>query len=250
MSKAPSRLLICALVLMAPAVARSEPAVLGLARAYLGPESTLEGMKTIHFVGTLERTGTTPAGPQTLHTDLDMVFEKPLRQHTVMRAEKATMTTVLDGYNGWDWLQDNANPAKHKLIWLPMADLRTLRANTWENLYYYKTPEGGTVEDKGPVTVDGVDCERVDFDHGSGVVYQRFFDRDTGRLVLTVLGNESFKETGEIRVEGIRFPKSIVSTVKNPKGGELTETATFTKVMLNEPVPESLFSVPSPEPGK
>ncbi|HZZ19267.1 MAG TPA: hypothetical protein VFE25_07860 [Opitutaceae bacterium] len=248
MSKAPSRLLVCALVLMAPALLRSEPAVIGLARAYLGPESTLEGLKSIHFVGTLDRTGAAP-GVAATHTDLDMVFEKPLRQHTVMRAEKATMTTVLDGYNGWDWLQDNSNAAKHRLIWLQLPDLRTLRANTWENLYYYKTPEGGSVEDKGPVAVDGIDCERVDFDHGSGVVYQRFFDRDTGRLVLTVLGAESFKESGEIRVEGIRFPRTIISTVKTPKG-VITETATFTKVALDEPVAESLFTLPSAVPAK
>lgn len=249
MSKAPFRLMVCALVLMAPAVLRSEPAVIGLARAYLGPESTLEGIKTIRFVGTLDRVDSVPGVPP-LHTELDMVFEKPLRQHMVVKAEKVTMTTVLDGYNGWDWLQDNADPAKHRLNWLKTQDLRTLRANTWENLYYYKVAEGGSIEDKGPATIDGVDCERVDFDHGGGVVYQRFFDRDTGRLVLTVLGSETFKETGEMRVDGIRFPTVIVSTVKTPKGNTVTSTAAFTKVVLNEALPDSLFEVPTPAPGK
>jgi hypothetical protein len=248
MSKAASRFLACALVFMAPLAVRSEPAVVGLARAYLGPESTLASLKSIHFIGALDRVDATP-GALTIHSDLDMFFEKPLRQHLVVHASKVTMTTVLDGYSGWDWLQDNSDPAKHRLIWLQLPDLRTLRANTWENLNYYRSPDGGTVEDKGPTTVDGVDCERVDFDHGSGIVYQRFFDRDTGRLVSTVLGQESFRENGEMRVEGIRFPKSIISTFKGPKGS-FTETATFTQIILNETMPDSMFAAPVVVPGK
>ena len=248
MSKARFRLLFSALVLMAPSAARSEPAVLGLARAYLGPESTLEGLKTVRFIGTLDRVDQAPGSP-VIHNELDMVFEKPLRQHMVLKGPKVTITTGLDGYNGWDLLQDSTNPARQRLKWLDVQDLRTLRANTWENLYYYKTPEGGSVEDKGPETVDGVDCERVDFDHGAGVVYQRYFDRDTGRLVQTILGEETFKESGEQHFYGIRFPKTIVSTVKGPKG-VFTATATFTQVILNENLPDSLFAVPSTPPGK
>jgi hypothetical protein len=248
MSTARFRLLFSALVLIAPAAARAEPAVLGLARAYLGPESTLEGLKSIRFIGTLDRIDPTPGAPA-IHSDLDMVFEKPLRQHMVMKGPKITITTGLDGYNGWDLLQDNANPARRRLTWLQVQDLRTLRANTWENLYYYKAPEGGSVEDKGPMTADGVDCERVDFDHGAGVVYQRYFDRDTGRLVQTILGNETFREAGELRFYGIRFPKTIVSTVTSPKGVSTT-TATFTQVVLNENLPDSLFAVPAAAPVK
>jgi len=89
----------------------------------------------------------------------------------------------------------------------------------------------------------------VDFDHGAGVVYQRYFDRDTGRLVQTILGEETFKESGEQHFYGIRFPKTIVSTVKGPKG-VFTATATFTQVILNENLPDSLFAVPSTPPGK
>jgi len=87
MSKARFRLLFSALVLMAPAAARSEPAVLGLARAYLGPESTLEGLKTVRFIGTLDRVDQAPGSP-VIHNELDMVFEKPLRQHMVLKGPK------------------------------------------------------------------------------------------------------------------------------------------------------------------
>jgi hypothetical protein len=237
-------ILACAVALAAPLAARAEPAVLGLARAYLGPQSTLDGIKSVHYVGTLQRTDDAQAQKLSPST-LDMVFAKPLRQRLVIRGEKVTMTTVLDGYDAWDVFQENADPSRHRLNWLAVVDVRALRANTWENLYFFSAPENGSVEDKGPATVDGVACERVDFDHGSGTVYQRYFDRDSGRLVLTINGSESIRETGQIMVNGVRFPKVIVSTSKDISGKELTATATFDRISVNDPLEPGLFVVPT-----
>jgi hypothetical protein len=261
MSKAFSLSLACAAALLLAAFAGAEPAVLGLARTYLGPQSTLDGIASIHFTGTLDRAEPDKGPAGAVHTDLDMVFAKPLRQHLVMRATNVTLTTVLDGYDAWDWFQDNKDPSRYRLQWLQASDIRTLRANTWENLYYYQSPEGGSVEDMGPSTMDGVECERVDFTHGPGNVYERYFDRDTGRLVLTVHGSETFRESGELRASGVRFPKVIVSRTKTAAGGEIVSTATFASVAINEPLPAGLFDVPSvakpravpsptPTPGK
>jgi hypothetical protein len=250
MSKAPAFIVACAVALLAPQVARAEPAVLGLARAYLGPQSTLDGITSIHYVGTLERVDPGPNGKPSPSTTLEMVFSKPLRQRLVIRGPKVTMTTVLDGYDAWDSFQDNQDPSKHKLTWLTAAGIKTLRANTWENLYYYRAPEGGTIEDKGPSTIDGIDCERVDFAHGPAIVYERYFDRDSGRLVLTVTGTESIRESGEIKVDGIRFPKTIVSTTKPAGGKELVATATFESITVNEPLTDNLFAVPYFPPAR
>jgi hypothetical protein len=230
---------------MAPAAAQAEPAVLGLARAYLGPESTLNGIKSIHFVGTVQRVDPDQPALSPIVDSLDMVFAKPLRQRLVVVGPKASRTTVLDGYDAWDWLQERDDPTKFRLIWLTAPDIKTLRANTWENLYYYRGPEGGAIEDKGPATVDGVACERVDFTHAPGIVYERYFDRDTGRLVQTVKGAEQIRESGEIRADGIRFAKKIVSTTKNPDGKEVVTTVTFDSVVLNEPLRADFFAVPS-----
>ena len=245
MSKAPASVLLCAIALMAPAAARAEPAVLGLARAFIGPESTIDGIKSIHFVGSVQRVDPDQAAESAVVDGLDMTFAKPLRQRLVVRGPKASRTTVLDGYDAWDWVQENLDPTKFRLTWLNAADIRTLRANTWENLYYYRGPEGGSVEDKGPATIDGVACERVDFTHGPGIVYERYFDRDTGRLVLTVKGAELIRESGEIRADGIRFAKTIVSTTKNASGKDVITTVTFDSVVLNEPLRADFFAVPS-----
>lgn len=245
MSKSSHRIAASVAALLLSAALRAEPAVIGLARAYLGPESTLDGIKTIHYVGTLDRVDPDHAAAP-VHMTLDMLFEKPMRQRLTAKSEKVTMTTVLDDYEAWDWLQDNADASRHQLKWLTAGDVRALRASTWENLYYFRPPEGGSIDDKGPATIDGVECEEVDFSHGGGPVYQRYFDRDTGRLVLTVRGPDSFRESGEIRVDGVRFPKKIITLTKLASGKELVSTATFESVGLNEPLPEVDFAVPNP----
>jgi hypothetical protein len=244
MSKSSAVILVCVMALAAPLGVRAEPAVLGLARAYLGPQSTLDGIKSVHYVGTLQRTDDGQA-QKVAPSTLDMIFAKPLRQRLVIRGVKVTMTTVLDGYDAWDVFQDNVDPNKHRLKWLAVADVRALRANTWENLYFFSAPESGSVEDKGPATIDGIACERVDFDHGSGTVYQRYFDRDSGRLVLTINGSESIRESGEIMVNGVRFPKAIASTSRDGSGKDLTATATFERISVNDPLEPGLFAVPT-----
>jgi hypothetical protein len=246
MPRTPVLVLACAAALLAPA-ARAEPAVVSLAREYLGPESTLDAITSIHYVGSLERA---ESGQPAIRTQLDMIFAKPLRQRQVVRDAKTTMTTVLDGYEGWDWLQDNADVSKFRLTFLTVEEIKTLRANTWENLNHYRIPEWGRVEDMGPATADGIACERVDFTHDTGTVYERYFDRDTGRLVKTVRGPETFRESGEIRVDGLRFPKSIVSVTRTPAGKEIVSTAVFDSVTLNEKLSPDLFSVPSLLPAK
>jgi len=245
MPKSPFTALACAAALLAASTAAGEPAVIGMARAFLGPDSTLDGIQTIHFVGMLDRVDPNQPKDATVHATLDLVFSKPLRQRLVIRTDKTTVTTVLDGYDAWDFMESNTDPTRAQIKWLSATDIKVLRANTWESLYFYRgLQDGGVVEDKGTTTIDSVACERVDFNHGSGGVYERFFDRDTGRLVMTVRGPESIRESGEIRVDGLHFPKAIVSVTKTASGKELVSTVTFTRVTLNEPLDAGAFAAP------
>ena len=126
MSIAPQGFRILACALLAAAGLRTEPGVIGLARAYLGPDSTLDGINSIHFVGSLVRED--PDHPQggTLHASLDMVFAKPWQQRQVVRASKITETTVLDGYDAWDRLQDNADASKFRMRWLSAGEIKKI----------------------------------------------------------------------------------------------------------------------------
>lgn len=247
MSVCVSRLLILASSLAVAFTSGAEPAVIGLARAYLGPDSSLDAVKSIHFRGTLDRVDPEHAERGVDHASLDLIVVKPDRQRQIVRGKKATETTVLDGYDAWDYLQDNADPTKHIMTWLHASDVKGLQASTWENLYFYRgLPSDGAVIDKGPATIEGIVCEQVDFVHSPTIIFRRYFDRDSGRLVHTTFGNEELREDGELRVDGIRFPKSVVSTRKTASGKDLTSTVTFESIVLNEPQDATTFAVPTP----
>jgi hypothetical protein len=245
MWKSLRRSLACAFSL-AVLSGRAEPAVIGLARAYLGPDSTLDSIQSIHFVGTLDRADPDHPEKGLEQATLDLIVVKPSRQRQLMRGKVATEITVLDGYDAWDFVQENADPSRRALKWLRASDVKGLQASTWENLYFFRgLPGDGAIVDQGPATIDGVACERVDFIHDPAVVFQRYFDRDTGRLVYTVVGPEALRESGEIKVDGLRFPKKVISVVKTKSGKDLVSTVTFDRIVLNEPPDPSLFAVPS-----
>ena len=94
----------------------------------------------------------------------------------------------------------------------------------------------------GDVTVDGVACAKLSFIHSERIVFHRYFDKATGRLVKTETSNGSeIREEGEMTVSGIRFPKKIINKAAT---GQVT-TITFDTVVLNEGIPSAQFAVPS-----
>ena len=125
--------------------------------------------------------------------------------------------------------------------------VKNLRADTWYNLNFYRGIEqiGGTITDEGPATIDGVACEKVVFYHSPAIVYTRYFDLATGRLVFTQTRSGSrIRESGELVVNGIRFPKAIVTSETTAKGRVVSSTYTFDEIVLNRVFPPELFAVP------
>jgi hypothetical protein len=48
-------------------------------------------------------------------------------------------------------------------------------------------------------------------------------------------------------IAGLRFPKSLVSTRKDPAGHEISTTYAFDRIAINEVFPDSEFAVPPPQ---
>ncbi len=225
--------------------------VIAKARAYLGSESALNSVQSIHFTGTLDHTEQVPSetDPNVLverpvQLPVEIVFQKPSQQRITVRSEKLVETTALDDYDAWQKRSDAQDVTKWQLTLLDAQQIKRLRANTWESLSFFKGIEkrGGRVEYQGEETVDGIPCQKLAFIHSENIVFYRYYNKATGKLVKTVTetGGE-IREEGEMIASGIRFPRRIVN--KTPDGK--VTAVTIEKVTVNEAFPDSDFAVPA-----
>src|SRR5690606_20032522 len=121
------------------------------------------------------------------------------------------------------------------------------RADVWQNLSFFRGIEriGGSVEDQGPATIDGIACRKIAFIHSPTLVYYRYFDEATGNLVYTGDDNNNIRERGELIAGGIRFPKTIV--MRQQSGDQtIVRTVPCDKLTINETFRASTFAVPLP----
>jgi hypothetical protein len=231
-------------------VARADVnSTLAKARAYLGTDAALDGIKSVRYTGTLQAVEGTAQDSKTVDVAIEIIFQKPFRHRTVAKFPNRIETTALDNFDAWLRIQDRANPAHWELRLMPKDQIKRLRANTWENLSFYRGLErrGGRVEDLGETTVNGIACQKIAFRHEPSIVFVRYFDKNSGRLVLTETEQGgSIREEGEMIVAGVRFPKRIVMTSKLADGKELAVPVTFDRIFVNETFPDDYFSVPQP----
>jgi hypothetical protein len=224
-----------------------ELAIIAKARSFAGPEAALDSLRSVHFTGTV--TTSDPTDPKKLtHATVDLIFQKPDQQRVMAVSDKTIETTALDGYEAWTRTALREDPTKWQQTLLGSDGVKHLRATVWETLAFYRGLErtGGSVQDLGPATADGVACEKIAFIHGPNIVFYRYIDPKTGRLVLTENEAGSItKDEGDIRANGIHFAKTITTVVKRPDGRSQTITMDFDKVTVNEPFPDSYFAVPS-----
>ncbi|MDB6115143.1 MAG: hypothetical protein JWQ83_2118 [Lacunisphaera sp.] len=225
--------------------------IIARARAYLGTESSLRAVRSIHFSGALEATVSVPSPTdatklvdQAVKLPADIIFQKEYQQRITITGPKVIEATALDGYDGWQKRSNPANPAQWQVTLLDAGQVKRLRANTWENLNFFVglDKKGGTVKLVGDVTVDGVACVQVSFIHAENIIFHRYFDKATGRLVKTETeaGGE-IREEGEMIVNGVRFPRKVIN-----KGADGKSTViSFDKVVVNESIPAGDFAVPA-----
>jgi len=222
--------------------------VIARARAGVGKESALTALKSLHYTGELTTASTEKGVSQPVKVAIEIIFQAPYRQRIVATSDKKIEITALDDYEGWQREQDPSDSTRWRMALLSIDQIKRLRANTWENLAFFSGIEQrhGQVNDLGKATVSGKPCRKLAFDHGDGIVFTRYFDDVTGRLVLTETENGiTIREQDETVVDGIRFPRKIISTSKLPDGTERTVTIVFDKITINETFADSLFTVPS-----
>ncbi len=215
-------------------------AIIAKARAYLGPEEALNAVRTVHFVGNLITNDNRKAR-------IEIIFEKPYRHRIATSTAERREITALDGYEAWQRYEDLKDPERWRMSLMVKEQVKRLRANTWENLAFYRGLErkGGRVEDLGPVDVDGRKAWKVSFIHDTGSVFTRYFDLETGRLLMTEneLGG-TIREEGEILAGGIRFPRRILTRIELDDGKVRSVTLEFTDITINESFADELFAVP------
>jgi len=223
---------------------------LAKARAYLGSESALNAVNSLHFEGAVEATERVadPADSskvieRPIRLAIDIVFQKPMQQRQIIRSEKVERTTSLDGSEAWERVSDRTNQNLPRIQLLDLAGIKRLRATTIENLSFYSNQghHMRQVRLLGDATVDEIACVKLSFTHTSNIVFIRYFEKSTGRLVKTELdsGGE-IREQGEMMVNGIRFPRKVVN--KTADGN--STIISFDKVTVNERFTADTFAVP------
>ena len=116
-------LLTLASLALSPAHA-AEPVIIAKARTYLGGEAALAQVTSLRYAGMLvldEGDATAKAqGP----VKVEIIFTKPSRQRSVITSEKRIETTVLDGYEGWQKVQDPSDNSRGQLSLLQADQIR------------------------------------------------------------------------------------------------------------------------------
>jgi len=245
--------LLASLVLTASSPLRAETVeqVIARARAYLGTDGALNAVSTIRYTGTLETT-TKVASPEDktklvdkpITVPAEIIFQKDFQQRITITSPTVIETTALDGYDAWQKRTNPKNPSQWTVTLLDGGQVKKLRANTWENLSFFASldKKSGSVRLGGEVVVDGVPCVKVSFFHSADIVFVRYFDKATGRLIKTETENGTeIREEGEMIVNGVRFPRKVINKSAN---GAVT-AITFERVELNQRVPAGAFAVPS-----
>lgn len=215
-----------------------------LARAYLGDSDKLDSIKSIRYKGSLMY-GSGSAGT------IEMVYQEPLRHRMVAVVNNRKEVSALNGTEGWTTFERVGDSLPLGMeIFDPMRIL-IMQASARDALGFYKKPatRSGNIYYNGKVTFKGRECVVLTYDHGDGVAFRRFIDAETGKLHRTIdTRGVEFYEEGEIVVEGVRFPKKLITAHATAIGTQTMEFD-FTSIELNRMLPASDFKMPLPAVG-
>lgn len=240
---------------MGVALRAQGPAIIDKARSYIGPEDALQAVQSFHYIGKMVNVSAKdPTHPVT--AQIEIFVKRPDELRITIASDTTVETDGLSDYEGWHRHEVKNDPSAWSQVVLGPNSVRQMRANCWQNLAFYKPMDSDdpVIKDAGPDTVDGVACEKVLFEHDGGIAYMRYFDKESGKLLLTnagastpngfLAGNE-LRQDGDYETFGLRLPKVLTTILKDDKGAvDHTVTITFESITVNEPIPDSIFSEP------
>ncbi|MDR1282022.1 MAG: hypothetical protein LBK99_14565 [Opitutaceae bacterium] len=232
---------------------RANEDVIAKARSFVGPENELSALRSVHFKGTLTVMDRDAGGRDVpVNVGLEIIFQKPYRQRIVATSPEKVEVTALNGYDAWQRIADPTDASAWQLTILGADQIKRLRANTWENLAFYRGigDVGGSIEDLGAAQVEGRNCRKLAFRHAANIVFIRYFDEATGRLVMTETeAGSTIREEGDLRAGKLRFPQKIVTANRLADGTTRELTVVFDAVTVNATFADDLFEVPSFAPS-
>lgn len=212
-----------------------------LARAFLGDSDRLDAIDCIHYKGSLLYSS------GDLGT-IEMIYQEPLRQKMIAVVNDRKEVSVLNGTEGWTTFERVGDSLPLGMEIFDPVRILIMQAAVREAFSFFQKPDvrNGEISYQGKETVKGRECHVLDYDHGDGIGYRRFIDAETGQ-VLRMLDSKGVEyiEEGEIIVDGIRFPKKMVSTFATALGSQTMEFA-YTSITLNKKLPDSEFVMPLP----
>ncbi len=219
--------------------------IIAKARDYLGGDTQLRAVETIQFQGTF----TTHEGDG--KGEILIYLKKPFKQRLdVIRAHDGIVeTTAINDIDGWGRRANEKDAEDWTIRILSMGELKRMRANTFDNLNFYSGIEqlGGSIINKGIVNKEGKEAYLLHFKYDKTIHYKRYFDVNTGKLLGTINDKGiEIKDIDEIIVDGIRFPREQIRI----EDGKKKDTLTFTKIVINAPLDDKIFELPSLRFGK
>ena len=210
-----------------------------LARSYLGGEENLASVDTIHYQGVLVY-GNGQSGT------IDSVFKRPNYHQFTSVIGPIKETSTLNRTEAWQKMERLDEPGAWQLDFYSVDDVRHMQATVADALAFLKTPpsRNGRIEYEGVEEINGVKTRVLVYYHSDDIWFRRNIDPETGRVVRMVNDKGvTFAESGEKRVDGVRFPeKVIVSFLTNQ--GDQTMQMSYSSIVLNEEIDTSRFNVP------
>jgi len=210
--------------------------VLTKARAYVGPEETINAVEVLFYNGTLA-----PADGEASKS-ISLLLQKPAKQRLEITEGNNRMTMVVNDEEGF-MVRENVATGEKQTMALPIQQVRLFTANAAENLYFFDFPPGIRVRAKylGEQEFRGETVDAVRFIHPHGIIFLRYFDTETGELVGTQSDGSTINiEEGEMTVGGLRFADKVLAYDSD----ELVHTISFDRIEVNPDIPEGLFDYP------